>query len=235
MGRAARAARAGAAVRPVLFRAAASRGLRMFFFQYFVQSGAFPSCRSSCRSPSGSRRSRDRRAAPAASITLLIGAIGIPRFFPDVSPRRSSGSGCSRCSSRRGASRRHRLGRDREHVLVPLLLLGPASAPRLPAQGVTVSSVPDEPSPEVGGLQNTATNLGPRLTALAGSRWSRCSPPRSSRVSRTTLMCLRVVSQSTTARRHPVRLGRRPVRGPRRCSRLEEDHGRDRRGTATPG
>src|SRR5262249_32603885 len=35
---------------------------------------------------------------------------------------------------------------------------------------VTVSSVPDELSPEVGGLQNTATNLGTSLgTALAGS------------------------------------------------------------------
>jgi hypothetical protein len=35
---------------------------------------------------------------------------------------------------------------------------------------VTVSAVPDEDSPEVGGLQNTATNLGASLgTALAGS------------------------------------------------------------------
>jgi len=35
---------------------------------------------------------------------------------------------------------------------------------------VTVSAVPDDDSPEVGGLQNTATNLGASLgTALAGS------------------------------------------------------------------
>jgi hypothetical protein len=35
---------------------------------------------------------------------------------------------------------------------------------------VTVSAVPDEKSPEVGGLQNTMTNLGASLgTALAGS------------------------------------------------------------------
>jgi hypothetical protein len=35
---------------------------------------------------------------------------------------------------------------------------------------VTVSAVPDEDSPEAGGLQNTATNLGASLgTALAGS------------------------------------------------------------------
>jgi hypothetical protein len=35
---------------------------------------------------------------------------------------------------------------------------------------VTVSAVPDEESPDVGGLQNTATNLGAAVgTALAGS------------------------------------------------------------------
>jgi hypothetical protein len=35
---------------------------------------------------------------------------------------------------------------------------------------VTVSAVPDEESPEVGGLQNTGTNLGASIgTALAGS------------------------------------------------------------------
>ena len=35
---------------------------------------------------------------------------------------------------------------------------------------MTVSAVPDEQSPEVGGLQNTATNLGASIgTALAGS------------------------------------------------------------------
>ena len=53
----------------------------------------------------------------------------------------------------------------------PLLLIGlgiGALASQLGA--VTVSAVPDEDSPEVGGLQNTATNLGASLgTALAGS------------------------------------------------------------------
>jgi hypothetical protein len=35
---------------------------------------------------------------------------------------------------------------------------------------VTVSAVPDEQSPEVGGLQNTGTNLGASIgTALAGA------------------------------------------------------------------
>ena len=54
---------------------------------------------------------------------------------------------------------------------MPLLLAGlgiGALASQLGA--VTVSAVPDEESGEVGGLQNTATNLGASLgTALAGS------------------------------------------------------------------
>ena len=58
-----------------------------------------------------------------------------------------------------------------EIVTMPLLLAGlgiGALASQLGA--VTVSAVPDEQSPEVGGLQNTATNLGASLgTALAGS------------------------------------------------------------------
>ena len=54
---------------------------------------------------------------------------------------------------------------------MPLLLAGlgvGALASQLGA--VTVSAVPDERSGEVGGLQNTVTNLGASIgTALAGS------------------------------------------------------------------
>jgi hypothetical protein len=56
-------------------------------------------------------------------------------------------------------------------VTVPLLLIGlglGALASQLGA--VTVSAVPEELSPEVGGLQNTASQFGASLgTALAGS------------------------------------------------------------------
>jgi MFS family permease len=58
-----------------------------------------------------------------------------------------------------------------EIVFVPMLLIGlgiGALASQLGA--VTVSAVPDEQSPEVGGIQNTMTNLCASLgTALAGS------------------------------------------------------------------
>ena len=63
------------------------------------------------------------------------------------------------------------LGAGPEIVTLPLLLAGlgiGALASQLGA--VTVSSVPDEQSPEVGGLQNTFTNLGASVgTALAGA------------------------------------------------------------------
>jgi hypothetical protein len=62
-------------------------------------------------------------------------------------------------------------GAGPEIITVPLLLMGlgvGALASQLGA--VTVSSVPDAQSAEVGGLQNTATNLGASLgTALVGS------------------------------------------------------------------
>jgi hypothetical protein len=58
-----------------------------------------------------------------------------------------------------------------EIVFVPMLLVGlgiGALASQLGA--ITVSAVPDDQSPEVGGVQNTMTNLGASLgTALAGS------------------------------------------------------------------
>ena len=56
-------------------------------------------------------------------------------------------------------------------VTVPLLLIGLAMGGLASQLGaVTVSAVPDEQSPEVGGLQNTATQFGASLgTALAGS------------------------------------------------------------------
>jgi len=106
------------------------------------------------------------------SITLLLAAAGIPRFLPNVSPRRivrlgllAMLAGIVALQASLNASASAAI------VTVPLLLTGlgiGALASQLGA--VTVSSVPDEQSPEVGGLQNTATNLGASIgTALAGS------------------------------------------------------------------
>jgi hypothetical protein len=58
-----------------------------------------------------------------------------------------------------------------EIVFVPMLLIGLGIGALASQLGsVTVSAVPDDESPEVGGIQNTMTNLGASLgTALAGS------------------------------------------------------------------
>lgn len=106
------------------------------------------------------------------SLALLISAIGVPRLWPKASPRRVVRVGLvlllaatvlliALLDANATAS----------VVTVPLLIVGlgiGALASQLGA--VTVSAVPDEESPEVGGLQNTALNLGASLgTALVGS------------------------------------------------------------------
>jgi Na+/melibiose symporter-like transporter len=147
-------------------------GLIMFFFQYLVQAGFFfvvPLFLSVCLGLSA--LATGARLLPL-SITLLAAAIGIPRLLPNVSPRLVVRSGLFALLAGTvvllGA-----LDKDSgaEVVFVPMLLIGlgiGALASQLGA--VTVSAVPDDESPEVGGLQNTATNLGASLgTALAGS------------------------------------------------------------------
>jgi MFS family permease len=149
-----------------------SGGLLMFFFQYLVQAGLFfvvPLFLSVCLGLSA--LATGARLLPL-SVTLLVAAIGIPRFLPNVSPRLVVRVGLFSLLAGTlvllGA-----LDPDAgpEIVFVPMLLIGlgiGALASQLGA--VTVSAVPDEDSPEVGGVQNTMTNLGASIgTALAGS------------------------------------------------------------------
>ena len=147
-------------------------GLRMFFFQYFVQSGVFFVVPLFLSVSLGlSAIDTGVRLMPL-SITLLIAAAGIPRYLPDANPRRVVrlsliamflGTVVLLAGIDEDASA--------EIVAVPLLLLGLGIGGLASQLGsVTVSAVPDELSPEVGGLQNTATNIGASLgTALAGS------------------------------------------------------------------
>jgi MFS family permease len=160
-------------VRPSLLRNVQMvGGLRMFFFQYFVQSGVFFVVPLFLSVSLGlSAIDTGVRLLPL-SVTLLLAAAGIPRFRPRANPRRVvrlalvamlAGTVVLLAAIDEDASA--------EIVTLPLLLLGlgiGALASQLGA--VTVSAVPDELSPEVGGLQNTATNIGASLgTALAGS------------------------------------------------------------------
>jgi EmrB/QacA subfamily drug resistance transporter len=160
-------------LRPAMLRnKQLSGGLLMFFFQFLIQAGVFfvvPLFLSVCLGLSALETGV--RLLPL-SLTLLIAALGIPRVFPNISPRLVVRLGLfalllgavvllAGLDSDAGA----------EIVLVPMLLIGlgiGALASQLGA--VTVSAVPDDESPEVGGIQNTATNLGASLgTALAGS------------------------------------------------------------------
>ena len=106
------------------------------------------------------------------SVTLLAAAIGIPRLFPNVSPRLVVRIGLlALLAGTLVLLAALDADAGPEIVFVPMLLIGlgiGALASQLGA--VTVSAVPDEESPEVGGVQNTMTNLGASIgTALAGS------------------------------------------------------------------
>jgi MFS family permease len=147
-------------------------GLTMFFFQFLVQAGFFFVVPLFLSVVLGlSALATGARLLPL-SVSLLVAALGIPRFLPNVSPRLVVRSGL--LSLLAGtvvllAALDPTAGP--EVVFIPLLLVGlgiGALASQLGA--VTVSAVPDDESPDVGGVQNTMTNLGASLgTAIAGS------------------------------------------------------------------
>ncbi|MFD3655244.1 MFS transporter [Streptomyces sp. NPDC058620] len=147
-------------------------GLTMFFFQYLVQMGVFFVVPLYLSVALGlSALMTGARILPL-SLTLLAAAVLIPRFFPDVSPRRVVRLGVfallagavvlmAALDAAAGA----------EIVTLPLLLIGLGMGALASQLGsVTVSAVPEEQSAEVGGVQNAVTNLGASIgTALAGS------------------------------------------------------------------
>ena len=106
------------------------------------------------------------------SLMLLLFAVGVPKLFPHVSPRRVIRLGFLTLFG--GLVLLLFLldyGAGSEIVTWPLLFAG-AGIGSIASQlgAVTVSAVPDEQSGEVGGLQNTGTQLGASIgTALAGA------------------------------------------------------------------
>jgi EmrB/QacA subfamily drug resistance transporter len=160
-------------VRPDMFRnRQLNGGLLMFFFQFLLQAGIFfvvPLYLSVDLALSAMETGL--RVMPL-SVALLIAALGVPKVWPKVSPRRVVRIGillmlAGILTLLSGIT----LDSGPAVVTIPMLLVGlgiGALASQLGA--VTVSSVPTHQSGEVGGLQNTATNLGASLgTALAGS------------------------------------------------------------------
>ncbi|MET1059798.1 MAG: MFS transporter [Nocardioides sp.] len=147
-------------------------GLILFFFQFLIQAGLFFIVPLFLSVALGLSAVETGVRLLPLSVTLLAAAVGIPKLWPQASPRKVVARGLAALLAGIVALIAGlEIGAGAEVVTVPLLLAGlgvGALASQLGA--VTVSAVPDEQTGEVGGLQNTSTNLGASLgTALAGS------------------------------------------------------------------
>jgi EmrB/QacA subfamily drug resistance transporter len=158
---------------PTLFRnPRLTGGLSVFFAQFLIQAGVFftiPLFLSVVLELSALETGI--RIFPL-SVALILAAVGIPKFRPRANPRRVVRLGLMLMTVGililvGGMDP----GANAGIVAIPMLLMGfglGALSSQLGA--ITVSAVPDSQSAEVGGLQNTATNLGASLgTALIGS------------------------------------------------------------------
>jgi EmrB/QacA subfamily drug resistance transporter len=160
-------------IRPKMLRTPQLRGgLTMFFFQYLVQAGLFFTVPLFLSVVLGlSALSTGAHLLPL-SITLLAAAAGIPKLLPKASPRRVvRASLVALFAGIAALIAGLEAGAGAEIITLPMLLAGLGVGGLASQLGaVTVSSLPDEASAEIGGLQNTMTNLGASLgTALAGS------------------------------------------------------------------
>src|SRR5262245_23402703 len=163
----------GALIDPKMLKIPQLRGgLVAFFFQFLLQMGLFFVVPLFLSVALGlSAVATGVRLLPL-SVTLLLAAVGIPKFFPNANPRRIVRVGFLALLA--GLVILIVLldeGAGADIITWPMLLAGfgvGCLASQLGA--VTVGAVPDEQSDEVGGLQNTVTNLGASVgTALAGA------------------------------------------------------------------
>ena len=140
-------------------------GLTSFFFQYLLQAGLFFTVPLFLSVALGlSAIATGVRILPL-SVTLLLAAVGVPKFFPEASPRLVVRLGFLALLAgivvMIGALD---AGAGPEIVTWPMLLAGlgvGALASQLGA--ITVSSVPDERTGEVGGLRTRSPTSVPRL------------------------------------------------------------------------
>ncbi len=147
-------------------------GLTSFFLQYLLQAGLFFAVPLFLSVALGLSAIETGIRLLPLSLSLLVTALGIPKLFPDASPRAVVRVGFAALFAGltvlAGALE---LGVGPEVVTVPMLLAGVGIGALASQLGsVTVSSVPDEESAEIGGVQNTVTFLGAAIgTALAGA------------------------------------------------------------------
>lgn len=160
-------------VDPAIFaNAQLDGGLVMFSFQYLLQAGTFFIVPLFLSVALGVSAIETGLRVMPLSIGLLLAAVGVPKVWPEVSPRRVVRVGVALMLVgilwlMSGID----AGAHATVVSGPMLVIGLGMGCLASQLGsVTVSSVPTEQSGEVGGLQNTATNLGASLgTAVAGS------------------------------------------------------------------
>jgi MFS family permease len=160
-------------VDPSILRVPVLRGgLTSFFFQYFLQGGMFFAVPLFLSIALGLSAIETGVRLLPLSFTLILAAAGIPKVFPDVSPRRVVRLGFLALFAGLAVMvAALEAGAGAEIVTWPMLLAGLGMGSLASQLGsITVSSVPDEQSGEVGGLQNTITNLGISVgTALTGA------------------------------------------------------------------
>src|SRR5215468_4443721 len=160
-------------VDPAMLRIRALRGgLISFLFQYLLQAGLFFTVPLFLSVALGLLAVATGVRLLPLSVTLLLAAAGVPRLFPNASPRRVVQIGFFALFA--GIVILLALldiGAGPEIITWPMLLAGLGVGALASQLGsVTVSAVPDEQSGEVGGVQNTVTNLGASIgTALAGA------------------------------------------------------------------
>jgi MFS family permease len=147
-------------------------GLLMFFFQFLVMMGLFFAIPLYLSVALGLSAIDTGLKLLPLSVTMLLAAAGVPKLLPTVSPRRVVNTslivvvvGIVWLFTAMDVDATAAI------VTGPLLLIGLGFGGLASQLGaVTVSAVPDSESPEVGGLQNTASQFGASLgTALAGS------------------------------------------------------------------
>ena len=160
-------------VDPAILRIPVLRGgLTSFFFQFFLQGGMFFAVPLFLSVALGLSAIETGVRLLPLSITLILAAAGIPKLFPHASPQRVVRIGFIALFA--GLVVLVALldaGAGAEITTWPMLLAGLGVGALASQLGsITVSSVPDEESGEVGGLQNTITNLGMSIgTALTGA------------------------------------------------------------------
>ena len=164
---------AGALLDPTLLRNVQMRsGVLSFLFMFLVQAGTFFVVPLFLSVALGLSAIETGVRLLPLSLTLLLFATGVPKLMPDANPRRVVNAGFLLLFA--GLVLLVSLldlGAGPEIITGPLLLVGSGLGAMASQLGsVTVSAVPDERSGEVGGVQNTGTQLGASIgTALAGA------------------------------------------------------------------